>query len=205
MWRRQITNTHNYIITNQLCNLQLNLDAVKKHLNIGFNDLSQDSYLNEVIRAAVEFAERQLNLYLLTTDATLHIDNFLDICIPIRRRPNVTIVQIDFFKDGVLTTVDAADYFLTVSQEFYPTVQPVEGKDWPTPDCRKQAVQIKFQSGYGATFDAVPIDPKLAFYNHIADMFENRGDCSEDTCSTCLPATTKRTYNSYKVPNIEIC
>jgi len=205
MWRRQITNTHNYIITNQSCNLQLNLDAVKKHLYIGFSDLSEDSYLNEVIRAAVEFAERQLNLYLLTTDVTLFIDNFLDICIPIRRRPNVTIVQVDFFKDGVLTTVDAADYFLTVSESFYPTVQPVEDKDWPTPDCRKQAVQIKFQAGYGATFDTVPLDLKLGLYNHIADMFENRGDCSQDTCSTCLPATTQRTYNSYKVPNIVIC
>lgn len=205
MWSRQVANTHNYIITNQSCNLQLNLDAVKRHLNIGFSDLSDDSYLNELIRAAVEFAERQLNLYLLTTDVTLFIDNFLDICIPIRRRPNVTIVQIDYFKDGVLTTVDAADYFATVSDSFYPTVQPVEGKCWPTPDCRKQAVQIKFQAGYGTTFDTVPMDLRLALYNHIADMFENRGDCSEDTCKTCLPATTKRTYNSYKVPNIVIC
>ncbi len=205
MWTRQVTNTHNYIITNQSCNLQLNLDAVKKHLNIDFSDLSEDSYLNEVIRAAITFAERQLNLYLLTTDVTLFIDNFLDICIPIRRRPNVTIVQIDYFKGGVLTTVDASDYFITMSESFYPTVQPVESKCWPTPDCRKQAVQIKFQAGYGATFDTVPMDLKLALYNHIADMFENRGDCSEDTCSTCLPATTKRTYNSYKVPNMVIC
>jgi len=204
MWKRRI-NHHEYIVTNRLCDLQLNLDAVKKHLEISFSEVDDDAYINEVIRAAVEFAERQLNLYLLTTDVTLHIDNFLDIVIPIRRRPNTTITQIDYFREGVLTTVDAADYFITVSSVGYPTVQPVEDKDWPDDvDCRQQAVQINFQAGYGLTFDDVPFDIRRALYEHIADMFENRGDCSQDTCKSCLPAMTERVYASHRVPSIGI-
>lgn len=204
MWKRAI-NHHEYIVTNRLCDLQLNLDAVKKHLEIPFDEVDDDAYINEVICAAVEYAERQLNIYLLTTDATLHIDNFLDVSIPIRRRPNATITQIDYFKEGVLTTVDAADYFITVSSVSYPTVQPLIDKSWPDDvDRRQQAVQISFQAGYGSTFDAVPHDLMRALYEHIADMVENRGDCSEDSCGSCLPATTKRVYASHRVPNIGI-
>ena len=81
--------------------------------------------------------------------------------------------------DDVLTTIDSSIYYFTDNNE-YSSILVKDGQSWATDaDNRKQAIKITFVSGYGATADDVPQGIKTAMLAHIANMYENRGDCSD--------------------------
>jgi len=162
IWRKK-TNKQDYQVLSQLCDLRASLDKVKKNLNIVPQDTSDDALLTDLINACANYAQKLLGIVFLDSSLRLYLDNFDDICIEIRRRPDIVITSVKYINsDDVLTTVPAADYYLTFSNEF-PTVQPVEGKCWPTDlACRKQAVEIEFTAGYGVNYDNIPVDLRAA-------------------------------------------
>ena len=200
LYNRCPPNAQIYQVVTAPCDLALDLDEVLNHLNNSVPNEDQD-YVTQLIRACSRFAINQTNLVFIDTAYRLYIDNFNDVYIELRRRPNVAIADIQYFKDGVLITVDNTIFHLTFADpKHYPTVQPLPDKEWPDDlDIRKQAVQINFTAGYGTDFSKVPDDLRLALFNHIADAYSNRGDCEAVKCGGCLPTKSALIYQQYSI------
>ena len=190
-----------YEVVARECNSPIDLDLVKKHLEKDYSDTTDDFYIQQIIKSVVQYFESRTNTILLTTTFRLYIDCFLPI-IEIRRKPNVVVTTVDYYLDGVLTTVDPLIYYQLFSAR-YASILPVTGESWPSDgDSRLQAVQVNFTAGYGPTFDSVPADLVMALLQHIASIYENRGDCSD--CSTGLPESSSAVYKIYTVYNISM-
>jgi len=117
--------------------------------------------------------------------------------IEIERSKLQSITSIQYYKDGSLTTVSSSIYYITNNPDFA-SIYLVDGQEWPADvDNRKQAVQITFVAGYGATGSSVPSDLKIAMLEHIAAYYENRGDCAD--CTENIPAFSRQIYASNKI------
>lgn len=197
----QVSPNPEYEVVEKPCNTFLDLDLVKKHLEVTFGDTTNDFYIQSLIKAVVQFFELNTNTILLTTTFRLYLDFFPPV-IEVRRKPNVTTTSIEYFKDDVLTVVDALTYYQLFSSR-YPKILPVADSDWPTDaDDRLQVVQVNFTAGYGATFDNVPADIVNALMQQIANMYENRGDCSD--FDSGMSKSVRAVYTAYTVHDITI-
>jgi hypothetical protein len=105
--------------------------------------------------------------------------------------------------DGVPVEVDPLIYYKTVSND-YGALNLKYGYEWPTNgDVRYQNVQIYFTVGYGDNYRYIPQSLLTAMLNHAADIYMNRGDCSDCNCAaTMLPVQSKRVYEKYKIKAI---
>ena len=120
--------------------------------------------------------------------------------IEIRKSKLQSITSIEYYKDDVLTTVDSSIYYFTDESD-YSTINLKATEAWPNDaDNRKQAIKITFVSGYGATAADVPQGIKSAMLAHIANMYENRGDCID--CDTAFKnSKSSSLYAPYRLSN----
>jgi len=192
-----------YNLVSKPVDLPIDIDLIKKQVEIDFSDNSEDVYLSELARSSIAFFEGLTGTVLLTSTYELFLDCFPPCClIQIMRKPNVAVTSIEYLVDGVFTTVPASDYYLAQTSE-WAAVDLEEGKDWPTDvDAKLNSVKITFTVGYGTNFDDVPYDLKGAILQHIASMFENRGDCD---CGDAAPDLTRLTYTRYTPLNLDLC
>lgn len=172
----------------------LNLDEVKAHLKISGTDY--DSQLLGLIEVVTQYAEKATGRDLINKTYKGYADSFsllLDSLIKtgyyptncqdgiqIRKSKLQSITSIQYYLDGVLTTLSSADYYFTDSTD-YSSIYLVEGKTWPTADNRKQAVIITFVAGYGDDDCNIPKLLKQAMLSQLTLLFENAGDCAEET------------------------
>jgi uncharacterized phiE125 gp8 family phage protein len=215
---------YHYEIKTPASELPLTLNEVKTHLNIVLSDNSKDAYLTDLIKAVSNFFEKYTNRDLINKTYNAYLDCFVNYfyCINYScdnyyndgikiNKSKVSIVNsIKYLKDDVLTEWDASNYYLDKSN-FYSAIRLKENKDYPSDvDNIRQAIVIEFVSGFGADNTSIPNDIKIALLNHIAFLYENRGDCdsgmrnnTSTRISECkLPCATKTIYSSYKIFNL---
>lgn len=204
----EVNQFYNYIVETPPTNLPLTLEEVEAHLKIPAD--SEDTYLTFLIEATRDFFEKYTNRTLINTTYKAFLDDFPgniayystcycchDDNILIRKSKVSSISSIKYYIDDVLTTWNSSNYYFTDSN-LYPVVLLEEDGSYPDVDDRRQAIEIIFIAGYGATEASIPDDIKMALLNHIAFLYENRGDCGEDgTCQ--LPCTTKTIYSKYRI------
>ena len=108
-----------------------------------------------------------------------------------------------------MVTVSTDVYFVTTSNTFpHLTLKP--DQLWPTDeDTQEQAVKITFKSGHGNTSSSVPDSLREGLMQHIAAMYENRGDCdnrvsgaSLSMAQKFLPVDTQLIYDMYRIRSI---
>ena len=188
-----------YDITVPPANLPLSLALVKEHLRLDAADTSQDTYLTLLINAATEYCQNVTGLTLIDTTFQTFRDGFYSgICL--ERTPFSSLVSVERLVDNVWTAVSTDVYY--VSDEFpYAKVLTQDNQCWPDDeDGIRQSVRATFVAGYGADDTSVPSDIKIALLNHIAALYENRGDCAEDM----IPQTTKTIYGNNKIIRIDL-
>ncbi len=189
-----------YNVVTAAASLPITLAQVKEHLKLDPDDTSQDTYLTILIQSATTFAEK----YTKRTFINTTFETFLsDFCykIELRRSKAHTISFIKYLKDDVLTTVATSVYYLTDENDFA-HILIVNGQSYPTDaDINVQAVTIQFVAGYGADATFVPDELKLGLFNHVASMYENRGDCSNAT-SMFLPALSRAIYDQFRIEDL---
>ena len=132
------------------------------HLRLDSDVLTAETaYLESLIKAATQTAEDWTKRTYVVSDFTAYLDGFLQCLVyarypanvsgaayTVRRSPLISMDSIQYFKTDatVLSTIDAADYRVTVSKD-YSEVYPVS--QWPTDvDNRLQAILFSFQAGY---------------------------------------------------------
>lgn len=184
--------------------LAVSLALVKEHLKLDPADASQDSYLTILIKSATKFAESYTKRTFLDTTFLTYLSDFC-CCIELRRSKVSVVSFIKYLKDSVLVTVDSTLYYLT-DESGFAHILLVDQKTYPTDvDINVQAVQIQFIAGYGVDDTFIPDELKLALLNHIAAMYEKRGDCAGSGASSqnmFLPSLSKEIYDQFRIEDI---
>lgn len=192
---------HKYEIIQAPANLPVSLDEVKEQLRIDTSDTSQDTYLTLLIKAVTRFCEKYTKRTIINTGYRT-LRNTLTPAIELMRSPFVSLENFKYTVDDALIDVDSSLYQLFELNE-YATIAMKPDKQYPADgDDILQGIQIDFTAGYGESLGDNQADLKIAILNHIAELYENRGDCDLDNVMKCLPNTTRCIYNLYRILNI---
>ncbi|MBT55840.1 MAG: hypothetical protein CMF72_20885 [Mameliella sp.] len=171
----------------QVLEAALPVEALKDHLLLGSGftegDL-QDPVLVSFLRAAIAAIEGRTSKALITRGFLVTLDNWTT---PDAQRLPVAPVQaitevalVDAI--GVATIVDPAVYRLQ-KDAFDPRLRPTATSLPSVPT--GGTVEIRFDAGYGAAFDAVPEDLKQAVLMLAAHYYEYRSDMA--LSQGCMP------------------
>lgn len=134
---------------------------------------TDDPLLSALIVAARRQAENLTGRALITQQWSLTLDEFPAAAIGLPNPPLVSVQSVKYYNtDGVLTTIDSADYTVHTSA-LLGLVAPAYGVSWPDSRAIPEAVVIAFTCGYGAAA-AVPPEIKQWMLVQIGHWYANR-------------------------------
>lgn len=199
-----------YTVTDPPGTLAVSLDDVKEALKITSG--SQDDLITSFINAAINYAEQFTRRDFITRTYETFRDDFPrsrcqypgNIGFELRRSKLQEIEKIEYFVAGVLTLVSASIYYNTIETD-YSEVLTLQNNTWPTDvDVRLQAIKITFKTGFGDADTDMPPWIKEGVFQHVANMYANRGDCSDavSSASLFLPATARLLYLQNRIENL---
>lgn len=187
-----------YIVTAQPVTQPISLSDVKDHLRLDKSESYDDNYLESLMESATLYCQNYTSRLLTRQTVETYRDNFGD-SLTVRKSPVQSITKIEYLSEGIWETVDTSVYYLTVSSGF-PEICLNTDKAWPVSiDTREQAIKITILCGYGVTGESVPESLKTGLLQHIAFLFENKGDSD---VSESLPLTSKMIYDQYKITTL---
>jgi uncharacterized phiE125 gp8 family phage protein len=197
-----------YTVTVSPATLPLTINEVKEHLRLDKDVTTENALLKILITAATEYAEKYTKRDFITRTYETLRDCFGN-SLEIRRSPIQSVTKVEYLQDGVLVAVSTDVYFLAISNTF-PHLTLKESQSWPTDeDLQEQVVKITFKSGYGNTSSTVPDSLREGLMQHVAAMYENRGDCDSRVSGTSvsmaqkfLPVDAQLIYDMYRIRSI---
>jgi uncharacterized phiE125 gp8 family phage protein len=166
----------------------LTLAEVKLFLRV--DTTADDALIGSQITAARLSAEKLTNRLLQTQTLRVSYEfAHLNLCNMISRSPVNTIDSVEVW-DGT-SFIAFTDYFLRQNNSF-PSLQykssPPSFTDIPF------NIQVQFQAGYST----LPADLKIALKQHIAFLYENRGD-TPSIGKLSVPPQSEYIYRKYRV------
>lgn len=187
--------------------LPLDFDTVKQYLRIEPSNNADDNLILIFMDIATEFAESYTKRDFITKLYLTYRDDFSDGFFTLRKSQLQGVTQFEYMVNGVFIPVPNVWY---TSNDFdYSSIFLLDGKAWPNNiDIRQQAIRIYFNAGYGPNASDVPDRIKVAMMAHIAQMYENRGDCSDcggnmgAPAEQYLPLTSKLIYQEFRITDI---
>lgn len=205
-YSRKYIKQYTYTVLSGPATPYIPLALVKQHLRIPIADTSEDDYLTLLVSVVYDYAEKYTKRTFLTTQFRTFRDTFDLCCFVIRRSPLQSVEQIQYLVDGVWVTLPTATYYNTVESD-YSRILQVDGESWPVwpvnnISTRQQSIRIDFTAGYGDDYTDIPADLIIAMLQHIANLYESRGDCSEAACGAAIPAAARTIYDIYKIRDI---
>jgi uncharacterized phiE125 gp8 family phage protein len=203
-YRKRYIKQYTYDVTDEPAPPYIPLALIKQHLRMIPSDTSEDDYLTLLSNVVYKYAEKYTKRTFLTTQFRTFRDTFLGCCFVIRRSPLQSIESIEYLIDGVWLTLSTDLYYYTLENDFSRILPTHNTNDyWPLNiDCRQQSIRIDFTAGYGDDYTSIPPDLSLAMLQHIARLYESRGDCDDAGCSAALPATSRAIYDIYRIRDI---
>ena len=138
----------------------------------------EDDLIDGLVTAATDYAET----YTRRAFITQTIDMFLD-CFPannapiyLPRSPVSDLVYVKYYDtNGDFTQLIENDVFkMDTSQSIPPRLTVKEGEVWPDTYSEADAVEIRFDAGYGDAATDVPAIAITAVKQLVANWFENR-------------------------------
>ncbi len=134
--------------------LPVSVSQLKDHLNVAQNDNTQDAKIEQLIRAAQERLERDIDRILIAGTFLMNGPCFSN-PLRINLKPVTNVLSVKYYDtDGTLQTLDPTEYrYIASSQEIVPAINGM----FPTvmqhlPD----GVQVEFAAGYGTDEDCIP-------------------------------------------------
>lgn len=131
--------------------LPISVQDVKAQIRIELDDTTQDAYLTDLIKTALEYCENETGRDYTETTWDEILEGFPGsdgrICLP--RSPVKSVTSITYFDtNGDSQTVDSADYILIKPTTLPGFLEPAPSKVWPSSQCRPNAVTVRFVTGY---------------------------------------------------------
>lgn len=225
------TRAYTYRVTVEPATLPIELATVKSYLKIPAANTLDDDILLVLMGAATDFAEEFTRRDFITRTYQTFRDYFPRWCnsegyyacgrVPtfygnltsnvvggnmgfeLKRSPLQTVISIEYLVDNVITTVPDTTYYNTIENDFS-EVLTLDNQVWPdNADRRLQSIIITFTAGFGDTPADMPDWLTTALLQHIAMMYENRGDCVDASggcaCSQFLPITARAIYQQHRI------
>lgn len=185
----------NYILVTDSASEPVTLTEVKTYLRIDGTDY--DNILTPLITTARQLAEKITGRDMINKTWKTYLDYFAfgaypssytnivlnsygffesGYAIELAKSKLQSITSIKYLVDDVLTVYDSSNYYIT-NESDYSSIYLTSSATAPTVDVKKQAVEIIFVSGYGASSSDVPQALRQAILAHIAYLFNNPDDC----------------------------
>lgn len=178
--------------------LAVSLTNVKEWLKIPSSLSVDNNLITALILAATGYFEKITGRDLITKTYKCYLDNFPNVNalyfysgvspllpqyqdngIYLKKSPLGSITSIKYYVSAVQVTWDPINYYTTVSTD-YGAIYLADGSEFPqNVDIRKQAVEIVFTAGFGASDTNVPVDIQQALMRFVSFLYDNRGDCAE--------------------------
>jgi len=198
-----INQDHPYFLVNSVFNSPVSLNEVRSHLRIDADNDLENTYLEFCVKAAAKFGESYTNLDFIQKKY-LTFRNGFGYPITLRRGYLPLENCISSFKyilNGVWESVPETSFYVEYKKPFSSIVSKYNNTFDYITDPILQSVKIEFFAGFGVDESKIPFDIKFAILNHIAAMYENRGDADVASMNFAenFPVQTKIIYDSYKV------
>jgi len=172
-------------------------EDIKNHLRIDCFE-EQKNYIYLLVKATLDQAETYMGIDILIKEYLSYRDN-LDL-IQLRKTPFNELVSFKYLKDSVFTSVDSNLYKIVLKDDFA-NFELLEDKTWPDDiDNTSENVEIIFKSGYGEDRNAYPPGLDVALLQHLAFLYENRGDCIN--VKYAIPLQAKVIYDLYSIKHL---
>lgn len=180
--------------------IPLSLTLLKQWLRMDTSDTSEDAILQLLVDQAVSMFEAISKRTLMNSTFITYRNNFYRFN-ELRKSKLVSITSVKYIdSDSVEQTIASSNYYTNSSPDYS---NLIFNKDYSYPDLesRADAVNITFVAGLSATTALVPSDIQMALMEHVAFLYENRGDCACDDY-TSIPAQALSTYRRYQIMEI---
>jgi len=171
--------------------LPVSLAEVKAYLKI--DSAVEDALITSLIQTAGLCFEAMTGVILITKSfLTKRIiwDNY-----QLRRRFISDIILRYYNSEDTLTVVLPSEYDI-YEENAYDILITNLSKSLSTN--KTQPIEIEFKAGFGDDSSFIPANIKIALMQHIASMYENRGDCADSNCSNLLPPLSRSIYSQYR-------
>lgn len=142
----------------------IKLEEVKFYLKIDNN--LEDNLLNDLILAAIKDCEEWSGIVLSkTTWSAIYKQNDKNkYCFILPKKPVIKVIDVyGFYDNGIQSTISKNYYYLLIDKITF-RQKPIFNN-----------VHINFETGY---VNEIPENLKITIFEHISDMYENRGVCS---------------------------
>ena len=190
----------------------LSLQEVKEYLRV--EDATDERVVQPLITAARQFAESHMNRALMQQTFTLTLDAVVDQNEPLyegmRTAPDInyyknyivlpkspvqSVTSVKTYDDSdTATTMAATKYYVDTAREPARIVLRT-GETFPTALRVANAIEVIYVAGYTSAF-AIPEPIRLGMLQHIAYMYEHRGDMYE---AQGAPFLMKSLYAPYVI------
>lgn len=180
----------------------VSLSDVKLHCNIDTDETAFDNLLEIYIAAATQQAEEWVGRSFITRDFVAQWNMFIW-PFSIQNSPNLIITELNYLDENKdRQIVDPDQYLIFTIGDYgvnlWPCEETVEYPYFWATSPGINSVEVKYSAGYGATSAAVPKNIQLAIAMMVANMFSNRGDCSNGTPTAVLSAQAESLLAQYK-------
>jgi uncharacterized phiE125 gp8 family phage protein len=157
----------------------IDLAEAKAHCRVYYND--DDSYLTTLIAAAVGLVDAQgmLGRCMINQTWAEYFPNAPGE-VRLSMTPFASLTSVKFLDDaGVYQTATLANFETYRSGEFV-YLRPKEGSEWPEADIRKDAYEITYVAGFGATATSVPAGLRHAIKMIVGYWYANRASGGDE-------------------------
>lgn len=184
----------------------LSITEVNDHLKTSFTSIASDPYLSMLVKAVESFGENYTKRTFTQKSYRAYIDSWTSVIL-LERSPLIRVQNVKYLDvDEVEQTVSDTEYYSNFST-FYASLIFKSSFDFPILADQVQSIKIRFLAGYGIDNESIPVDIKAAMLNHLALLYENRGDCgtsaTADFMLKNLPDSSRLFYSNYIIR--EIC
>tara|TARA_R100000655_G_C2981256_1_gene191849 strand:- start:850 stop:1431 length:582 start_codon:yes stop_codon:yes gene_type:complete len=172
----------------------------KSHLKVDTS--ADDTLIDNLVQAATDSAQKFTNRFFINTVIIQYGDIWNDILVLFKSKVN-SIEHIKYYdSDNTLQTLDTAIYLSDMNH------QPARiglspNKTFPKLADRINAVEVKYQVGYGTGAVDVPQGIKQAVLLIVGNWYENRQQVVIGRIATELPKSAQYLLEQYKVQTLQ--
>lgn len=151
-----------------------------------------------LILAATDHLQSAIGKAFISQEWQLKIQAPVANKIELHKVPAIDIVEILYYDgNNEQQSLDIEDFEIIGNQE-WAYIQPKQNKVWPTIYSRPDAIQVKYNAGFGDTPDSVPQDIIQALMMLVSHWFINRSAVANGSAQE-VPYAVEAVINSHKI------